>query len=457
MAEKGEDKAGPETHIAYFLHDHPGILNGSVAAAGHLAAIVASILTAPLLICGVLNLGATETRYILSASLVVSGIATFIQVYRIGYLGCGMIAVQGTSFAFVGPLAYLAPLYIDDMSAGLLLSKILGTCAICGVIVMIASFFLDKLRAFITPTVAGTAITLLGITLLQSAFRNFSFALAGADRELILAISAEAMVTLATIFMLSRLKRSLIRVASIPLGLAAGCLIAFIIGDLNFSSNTPSESVFFLTPLNFYLDFDFLLLVLLLPIFLVSLTESIGDITATSMVSGEPISGPLYLERLQGGIRADGFNTVLASIFGTFPNTTFSQNNAVIRITGIASRQVGILLAIMLVVLGSMPQISHLFTLIPVGVLNSATGFLFALIAYTGVQMIVRNDHGKSKIVLLFSCFSAFALSGLINYVPALTNSLPQYVSIVLGFPVATGTIIAIFIDYKLRTRSKCS
>ena len=150
----------------------------------------------------------------------------------------------------------------DDMSAGLLLSKILGTCAICGVIVMIASFFLDKLRALITPTVAGTAITLLGITLLQSAFRNFSFALAGADGELILAISAEAMVTLATIFMLSRLKRSLIRVASIPLGLAAGCLIAFIIGDLNFSSNTPSESVFFLTPLNFYLDIDFILLVL---------------------------------------------------------------------------------------------------------------------------------------------------------------------------------------------------
>jgi hypothetical protein len=41
MAEKGEDKADPETHITYFLHDQPGVLNGSVAAAGHLAAIVA--------------------------------------------------------------------------------------------------------------------------------------------------------------------------------------------------------------------------------------------------------------------------------------------------------------------------------------------------------------------------------------------------------------------------------
>ena len=451
MAEQSNNDKKQETELTYYLEDRPGMLNGSVAAAGHLAAIVASILTAPLLICGVLNLGATETRYILSASLIVSGIATFIQVYRIGYLGCGMIAVQGTSFAFVGPLAYLAPLYVNDISATLFLGKILGTCAVCGFVIMIASFFLDKLRAVITPTVAGTAIMLLGMTLLQSALKNFSFALEGADTPMFFIVGSEAAVTLLTIAVLSRLKKSLVRVACIPLGLAAGCFTALVFGDLNLSLNDPRESIFVITPMNFSLGFDFLLLLLLLPIFLVSLTESIGDITATSMVSGEPISGPRYLERLQGGIRADGFNTVLASVFGTFPNTTFSQNNAVIKITGIASRQVGIILAIMLVALGSMPQISHLFTLIPAGVLNSATGFLFSLIAYTGLQIILQNNHGKSIDVLLISCFSAFALSGLINYVPLLSDSLPQYASIVLGFPVATGTCLAILLDYKLR------
>ena len=60
--------------------------------------------------------------------------------------------------------------------------------------------------------------------------------------------------------------------------------------------------------------------------------ESIGDLTATSMVSNEPISGPVYVSRIRGGVLADGFNSALAGFFGTFPNTTFSQNNAVIKI-----------------------------------------------------------------------------------------------------------------------------
>jgi xanthine permease XanP len=33
---------------------------------------------------------------------------------------------------------------------------------------------------------------------------------------------------------------------------------------------------------------------------------------------------------LGGGVLADSFNSFLAAIFNTFPNTTFAQNNGVI-------------------------------------------------------------------------------------------------------------------------------
>ena len=106
------------------------------------------------------------------------------------------------------------------------------------------------------------------------------------------------------------------------------------------------------------MDFDLLILFLLLPIFLVSLTETIGDITATSSVSAQPIEGPVYMDRLRGGVMADGVNTMLAAFLGAFPNTTFSQNNAVIAITGVASRRIGLVLAILLVLVGSIPLVS---------------------------------------------------------------------------------------------------
>ena len=89
-----------------------------------------------------------------------------------------------------------------------------------------------------------------------------------------------------------------------------GFLVAASFGDLNAPPVSNSQIISILIPFHFPLGFDFLVLIILLPIFLVSLTETIGDITASSSVSGLPIEGESYLERLRGGVMADGVNTV---------------------------------------------------------------------------------------------------------------------------------------------------
>jgi len=179
--------------------------------------------------------------------------------------------------------------------------------------------------------------------------------------------------------------------------------------------------------------------------------ESIGDLTATSMVSNEPITGPLYVSRIRGGVLADGFNTALAGFFGTFPNTTFSQNNAVIRVTGNASRRVGIFLAAMLIALGSVPQVSHLFTLIPGGTLHSTTGLMFLLITFTGLKIIKNNGHGKSLFVLAISFTVAILVREATQAIAFFQDFIPEYFIVLLGFPVATGAILAILLDLKMR------
>ncbi len=52
---------------------------------------------------------------------------------------------------------------------------------------------------------------------------------------------------------------------------------------------------------------------------------------------------------------ADGFNSLLAGIFNSFPNSIFAQNNGIIQLTGVASRYVGYYIAAMLVLLGLFP------------------------------------------------------------------------------------------------------
>jgi len=438
--------------LLFRMNDAPSFPQAVVAALSHCGAIVASILTAPLLICGALGLNTLDTRYVLSASLVVSGLATFIQVYRFGRLGCGMIAVQGTSFAFVGPISYLAALSSTaNLGDAMLVGKILGTCIACGVAMMLASLFLETLQKIITPTVTGTAIFLLGFTLFESALKNLwaVFIEVGGNKNL--SIVAECTVTIVAILLLMRSKQAVIRAASIPLGLLTGTLISLFLRDVAVEQTDITDSIFLLEPLYFSIHFDLLIFALLLPVFLVSLMESIGDLTATSMVSNEPISGPVYVSRIRGGVLADGFNTALAGFFGTFPNTTFSQNNAVIRVTGNASRRVGIFLAFMLIALGSAPQISHLFTLIPGGTLHSTTGLMFLLITFTGFKIIKNNDHGKSLFVLGISFTVAILVREATQSIAFFHDFIPEYLIVLLGFPVATGAIFAILLDLKMR------
>ena len=442
-----EDREVVGPSLIFGLNDRPDAAKTFLAAAAHLFAIVASILTAPLLIARAVGLDSEATQYVISASLVVSGIATFIQTFRIGIVGSGLLAVQGTSFAFIGTMAYAASQLPPTTSQEELLGVLLGTAAVGGGMIVFLSFFLDTVRRVITPTVTGVTICLLGLSLLWSALGNSWRLLSMASDDELLPLTFEWLFTLGIITLLATRNNPYARLVCVPTGLFAGLILAAILRGWSMPTPNLDEELFLLQIMPVSLKFSPVALLVLLPIFLVSLTETIGDITATSLVSKQPIKGKEYFVRLRGGVLGDGFNTILASLLGAFPNTTFSQNNAVIRLTGIASRQVGYLLALFLIVLGSIPAVSSLVVNIPGSVLNSTTAFLFAMIAYTGLEIVRAHAKQKGLRVLIVSIYGAFGLIFLPELLLSLGIETPAYASILLGFPVATGALIAIVAD----------
>ena len=442
-----EDREVVGPSLIFGLNDRPDPAKTFLAAAAHLFAIVASILTAPLLIARAVGLDSEATQYVISASLVVSGIATFIQTFRIGIVGSGLLAVQGTSFAFIGTMAYAASQLPPTTSQEELLGVLLGTAAVGGGMIIFLSFFLDTVRRVITPTVTGVTICLLGLSLLWSALGNSWRLLSMASDDELLPLTFEWLFTLGIITLLATRNNPYARLVCVPTGLFAGLILAAILRGWSMPTPNLDEELFLLQIMPVSLKFSPVALLVLLPIFLVSLTETIGDITATSLVSKQPIKGKEYFVRLRGGVLGDGFNTILASLLGAFPNTTFSQNNAVIRLTGIASRQVGYLLALFLIVLGSIPAVSSLVVSIPGSVLNSTTAFLFAMIAYTGLEIVRAHAKQKGLRVLIVSICGAFGLIFLPKLLLSLGIETPAYASILLGFPVATGALIAIVAD----------
>ncbi|MEM1436388.1 MAG: solute carrier family 23 protein [Pseudomonadota bacterium] len=428
--------------LLYQLDDRPPVGPALLAALAHLLAIVASIMTAPLLIARGIGLDAALTTYAIASALVVSGLATAVQILRPFGLGSGLLSIQGTSFTFIGPFVFATALLGPELSAEERMGTLLGSAAAGAFITFIAGYFIESLQRIFTRRVAGTVIFLLGLSLVDSAWSNLQRAAGAAGAEASW-IWIQALVVIVVITACSRLPSLWVRLGSICIGLLAGCAVAAATTGLK-----PAPEAAGFTPLAFWpypLTVSFAIVPLLLPIFLVSMTESVGDLTATAMLSRQPLAGPKYWRRVRGGIMADGANSILAALFGSFPNTTFSQNNGVIQLTGVASRFVGLLVAAGLIVAGLIPALAANFQRLPDGVLYGATGLMFALIAVAGLRILwLEAPRVPALTLALAATLGAFALSGLPQLAAAWDRPLGDYAAMLLGFPVATGAMLAV-------------
>ncbi|WP_275065760.1 solute carrier family 23 protein, partial [Aeromonas hydrophila] len=131
-------------------------------------AMFVAIITPPLIIANALGLPAADTRYIVSMSLVMSGIASFIQTRRFGPLGSGLLSVQGTSFNFLGPIiASGLALKQAAMPTEDLLGTLFGTMLAAALTIVVMSRFLHLVKRIITPLVTGIVVLLIGLTLIK--------------------------------------------------------------------------------------------------------------------------------------------------------------------------------------------------------------------------------------------------------------------------------------------------
>lgn len=431
--------------IIYGLNDKPPLGETIFAALQHLLAIFVGIITPTLIIGGVLGL-AEELPYLISMSLVVSGVATFIQIHRIGPIGSGLLSIQGTSFAFLGSI--LAAGFIAKNQGGgpkEILSVIYGICFVGAFIEMFLSRFLHYLSKIITPIVTGIVVTTIGLSLIKVAVTDMCGGawllknkpeLFGSFENLGLSLGV-----LIVIVLLNKSKIPFLRMSSIIIGLFLGYIVAAFMGKVSLSG--LGELPLFSIPIPFKYGFSFNLtaFIPIAFIYIITTIESIGDLTATSMVSGEPIEGDLYMKRVQGGVLGDGFNSALAAMFNTFPNTTFSQNNGIIQLTGIASRYIGMFVAALLFLMGLFPVIGGVFRQMPKPVLGGATIIMFGTVAAAGIKIIGSQKIGRKAMMIMAI---SFGLGLGVQVVPGSLSHMPDIIQKVFGSPVTVAGLAAI-------------
>ncbi|WP_049105131.1 solute carrier family 23 protein, partial [Burkholderia cenocepacia] len=167
-ASHGADAAESARDLVYGPNDRPAPMVAFVAALQHLLAIIVPIVTPGLLICQALGVSSRDTTLIVSMSLVISGIATFVQCKRFGPLGAGLLIVQGTSFNFVGPLIAGGSLMVKQGTpVETVMAAIFGVVIAGSFVEMGVSRILPFVKRLITPLVTGIVVLLIGLTLIK--------------------------------------------------------------------------------------------------------------------------------------------------------------------------------------------------------------------------------------------------------------------------------------------------
>lgn len=436
--------------LIYGLDDKPPVLEAIFVAFQHVLASFVGIITPPLIICTALEASPEITSYIISMSLLVSGIATFIQCRRIGPVGSGLLSLQGTSFAFLGPVIGVGTAAIaTGESPESALALIFGLCFFGAFVEIILSRFLHLASRIITPVVSGTVVMIIGLSLIKTgiismgggaiAQQNGTF---GSTQNLLL-----GGLVLAIIVLLNMTGNRYLRMGAIAIGLIVGYLISLGLGLVNLSNLSNLPIIRMPIPLRFGLRFDFAAFIPFIFLYLITAIETIGDLTATSAVSNQPVKGGLYFRRIKGGVLGDGINSVIAAVFNTFPNTTFSQNNGVIQMTGVGSRYVGYFVAGIFVILGLLPIVGGIFQAIPQPVLGGATIVMFGSIAVAGIN-IVASTHIDRRSLIIIAVSLALGLG--VVYVPDLMADKPALLRNIFSSGISTGGITAILLNWLL-------
>ena len=127
--------------------------------------------------------------------------------------------------------------------------------------------------------------------------------------------------------------------------------------------------------------------------FLISSAETIGDVTMTCVYSNVKEEADIS-SRIQGGLLADGVNSFFACLFGSPPNTTFSQNNGLIALTKCASRSAGFSCGFWLICLGIISPFGAAFASIPICVVGGVVLQMFSSVLVSGM-LIATSDFTR--------------------------------------------------------------
>lgn len=403
----------------------------------HVVAMIVGCVTPAIILSGVTGLSPEDQVRLIQASLLISGIATLLQLFPLGkYFGSGLPVIMGASFAHVPMMIALGGQFG--------LPTVLGGQLAGGFVAIAVGLFYKKLNKLFTPLVTGTVVFTIGLSLYPTAINYMAGGQGAADfgspKNWLVAI-----VTLVVVTFLSYFTKGILKLASILIGIAAGYVLSLALGMVSFESIGNASWFQFTPPLYFGMEFEITAIISMAIMYIVGSLEIMGDFTSTA---GGGLNREPKDTEMCAGIAGNGIISILGSFFGGLPTATFSQNVGIVIMNKVVNRFVLGLAAVIIVAAGLIPKFSSLLTTIPSSVLGGATVSVFAMIAMTGIKLIVKEGLNTRNTAIVGL---SVAMGSGISQAAGCLSLLPEWAKTILGSsPVVVAAIVAVILNLTL-------
>ncbi|MEU3983605.1 nucleobase:cation symporter-2 family protein [Streptomyces sp. NPDC026672] len=407
----------------------------------HVLAMYAGAVAVPLIVGGAMKLSPADLAYLITADLLVCGVATLIQCVGFRWFGVRLPIMQGCTFAAVSPMVLIG-------TTGGGLPAIYGSVIVAGLAIVLLAPVFGRLLCFFPPLVTGTVILVIGLSLLPVAGNWAAGGAGSADFGEPENLALAAFVLLVVLGVQRFAPAFLSRIA-VLVGIAAGLAVAIPSGFTDFGGVGDADWVGVSTPFHFGTPvFHASAIVSMLVVALVTMTETTGDLIAVGEMTGRPVeAGPLA-----DGLRADGLSTVLGGVFNTFPYTAYAQNVGLVGMTRVRSRWVVAAAGGILVLLGLLPKLGAVVAAVPAPVLGGAGLVMFGTVAASGLRTLARVDFRGNDNATVVAVSVAVGL--LPVGVPTVYAKFPDWFQTVMNSGISAGCLTAVVLNLLFNHRA---
>lgn len=379
--------------MKYGINDRPPLLEAIPLALQHLLVAFTGTLSGSLLLATGAGLDVKDTALVIQCGMFIACIASLIQSFGLGKLKIGpkLPIITSGSYTLIAPMVAMA-LNGHIGIAGAFGAALGGSV----VLFLLAPLAIKYLHRYFTPVVTGSVVLSVGLCLLVTGFGYaVNFDATGPDVWKLFAITG---FTFLLALGLNCFAKGFLQMLSILIAIVVGYVLCVALGMVDFSSVAEASVLAFPQPVKFGMTFQIGPILTICFVHIATVMENIGD--CTSIVTCSENRLPTKDELIRT-MRGNGLGSIIAAVFNGLPVISGSENAGVIAMSGVSSRYVTGLGAVILGIMAFFPKFSSVLALVPGPVLGGVMLVTLGSVAANGIHVISMGPMTRRNITIL--------------------------------------------------------